>query len=53
MKFQSIKKYLKNNDSKLKLQQSFRREVDNIFTEKVNKIVFSANDGKIMQILIK
>ena len=51
IKFQNYKVHLKNNKTILKSRQRFRTETHNLFTEKVNKIVLSANDDKRIQTL--
>ena len=45
----SIKGFIKNNKSILKIQQRFKSERHNVFTEEINKIALSSNDDKIMQ----
>ena len=40
------KEFIKNNKLLLKLQQSFRDEKHDVFTEEVNKIALSANNEK-------
>ena len=45
----SIKELIKNNKSILKIQQRFKSERHNIFTEKIKKIALSSNDDKRMQ----
>ena len=45
----SIKEFIKNNKSILKIQQRFKSERHNVFTEEINKIALSSNDDKIMQ----
>ena len=45
----SIKEYIKNNRSMLKIQQRFKSERHNVFTEEVNKVALSSNDDKRMQ----
>ena len=45
----SIKGFIKNNKSILKIQQRFKSERQNVFTEEINKIALSSNDDKIMQ----
>ena len=42
----SIKEFIKNNKSILKIQQSFKSERHNVFTEEINKIALSSNDDK-------
>ena len=43
------KEFIKNNKLILKIQQRFRSERHNVFTEEVNKIALSANDDKRIQ----
>ena len=43
------KEFIKNNNLILKSQQKFRSKEHNLFTEEVNIIGLSANDGKIIQ----
>ena len=45
----SIKEFRKNNKSILKIQQRFKSEKHNVFTEEMNKIALSSNDNKRMQ----
>ena len=45
----SIKGFIKNNKSIVKIQQRFKSERHNVFTEEINKIALSSNDDKIMQ----
>ena len=45
----SIKEFMKNNKSILKIQQRFKSERQNIFTEEIYKITLSSNDDKRMQ----
>ena len=45
----SIKEFIKSNESILKIQQRFKRERHNVFTEEINKIALRSNDEKIMQ----
>ena len=40
----SIKEFIKNNKSMLKIQQSFKSERHNVCTEEINKIALSSND---------
>ena len=40
---------VKNSRLILKLHQRFKSEKHNVFTEKVNKIAFSANNDKVIQ----
>ena len=41
--------FIRNNKSILKIQQRFKREKHNFFTEEINKIYLSSNDNKRMQ----
>ena len=43
------KEFIKNNKLILKIQQRFRSEKHNVFTEEINKIALSSNDDKRMQ----
>ena len=43
------KEFIKNNKSILKIQQRFKSERHNVFTEEINKIALSSNDDKRMQ----
>ena len=43
------KEFLKNNKSILKIQQMFKSEKHNVFTEEINKIALSSNNDKRMQ----
>ena len=43
------KEFIENSKLILKLQQRFRNEKQNVFTEEVNKIALSANNDKIIQ----
>ena len=45
----SIKEFIKNNKSILKIQQRFKKERHNVFTEEINKIALSSNDNKRIQ----
>ena len=45
----SIKEFMRNNKSILKIQQRFKSERHNVFIEKINKIALSSNDDKRMQ----
>ena len=45
------KEFIENNKLILKSQQIFRSEKHNVFTEEVNKIPFSANDDKRIQLI--
>ena len=38
--------FIKNNKSTLKIQQSFKSEKHNVFTEEINKIALSSNGDK-------
>ena len=42
----SIKEFMRNNKSILKIQQRFKSERHNVFTEEINKIALSSNDNK-------
>ena len=42
----SIAEFIKNNKSILKIQQSFKSERYNVFTEEINKVTLSSNDDK-------
>ena len=42
----SIAEFIKNNKSILKIQQSFKSERHNVFTEEINKVTLSSNDDK-------
>lgn len=46
IKFKDYKECLKNNKTILKSQQRSRSRTHNVFTKKVKKIAFSANDDK-------
>ena len=48
MYIDNIKEFIKNNKSILKIQQRFKSERYNVFTEEIDKIVFSSNDVKRM-----
>ena len=43
------KEFIKINKSILKIQQRFKNEEQNVFTEEINKIALSSNDDKRMQ----
>ena len=45
----SIKEFMRNNKSILKIQQRFKSERHNAFIEEINKIALSSNDDKRMQ----
>ena len=45
----SIKEFIRNNKSILKIQQRFKSERHNVFIEEINKIALSSNDDKRMQ----
>ena len=45
----SIKEFIKNNKSILKIQQRFKSEKRNVFTEEIRKIALSSNDDKRVQ----
>ena len=42
----SIKEFIKNNKSILKIGQIIKSEMHNVFTEEINKIALSSNDDK-------
>ena len=44
-----IKIFIKHNTLILKIQQTFRIERHNVFSEEINKIAVSSNDGKGIQ----
>ena len=44
-----IKEFIKKKKTNIKSQQRFRSEKRNVLTEKVNKIVLSANEDKRIQ----
>ena len=46
------KEFIKNNRLILKIEQSFKSERHNVFTEEINKIVLSSNDDKRMQSIV-
>ena len=52
-KFNDYKYCLLNNEIILKSQEGFKREVHNVYTEEINKIALSCNDGKWLQTLGK
>ena len=43
------KEFIKNNKSILKIQQRFKSEKHNVFTEEIKNIALSSNDEKRMQ----
>ena len=45
----SIKEFMRNNKSILKIQQRFKSERHNVFTEDINKIALISNDDKRIQ----
>ena len=45
----SIKEFIRNIKSILKIQQRFKSERHNVFIEEINKIALSSNDDKRMQ----
>ena len=49
LKFNNYKDCLLNNEIILKSQQRFKSETDNVYTEEINKIALSSNDGKRLQ----
>ena len=44
----TIKEFIKNNKSILKIQQRFKSERHNVFIEEINKITLSSNNDKRM-----
>ena len=46
LNFLDYKNCLLNNEVILKLQESIKSEIHNVYTEKVNKIVLKGNDDK-------
>ena len=50
LKFNGYKNYLFKNKIILKLQQSFKSEAHNVYTEEINKIPLSSNDDNRSQI---
>ena len=49
LKFNDYKDCLLNNEISLKLQQRFKRERHNVYTEEINKTVLSSNDDERFQ----
>ena len=49
LKFNDYKECLLNNETILKLQQRFKSERHDVYTEEINNIVLSSNDEKILQ----
>ena len=49
LKFNDYKDCLLSNEIVLKLQQRFKNERHDVYTEDVNKIALSSNDDKILQ----
>ena len=47
--FKNYKDCLFNNNIILKLQQRFKRDCHNIYTEQINEIALSSNDDKRLQ----
>ena len=45
----SIKEFIKTNKSILEIQQRFKSERHNVFSEEINKIALNSNDDKRMQ----
>ena len=45
----SVKEFIKNNKSISKIQQRFKSEMHNVFTEEIIKIALSSNDDKRIQ----
>ena len=48
--FENYKDCLLNDKLILKLQQKFKSDHHNVYTEKINKIALSSNDDKSLQI---
>ena len=46
LKFEDYKKCLSDNEPILKSQQGFKNENHEVYTENINKIALSSNDGK-------
>ena len=44
-----MKEFIKKNKSILKIQERFKSERHNVFTEEMNKIALSSNDDKRIQ----
>ena len=44
-----LEEFIRNNKSILKIQQRFKSEMHNVFTQEINKIALSSNDDKRMQ----
>ena len=53
LKFNDCKNCLLNNEIMVKLQQRFKSEAHDVYTEKINKIVLSSNDYKRLHIFDK
>ena len=51
IKFEDYRNYLENNKLILTLQQSFKSEAHNLYTEKGNKFALSSNNVKSLQTL--
>ena len=49
LKCNDYKDCLLNNKVVLKSQQRFKGEIDDVYTEEINKIALSSNDDKILQ----
>ena len=49
LKFNDYKDCLLKNEIVLKSQQRFKSESHNVYTEEINKIAISSNDGKRLQ----
>ena len=49
LKFEDYKKCLNDNQIILRSELKFKSEVQNVFTEEINKIVLSFNDDKRLQ----
>ena len=43
--------FIENNKSIIKIQQSFKSERHNVFTEEISKIALSSNDDKSNQLI--
>ena len=51
IKMDSIKEFIKNNKWISKIQQRFKGERHNVFTEEINKIALSSDGDKRMQLI--
>ena len=49
LKFNNCKDCLLNNEIILKVQQRFKSERHNVYTEEINKIALTSNDDKRLQ----